>query len=609
MSLTKVRNVLDVTADTMADLLSMKHKKGSVQLLGFHERGDGGGGVFYWDADEDKANHNGGTIVDPSNDADLATWDTTEQTTWFDAAGVGTGCWKREYSGAVNVKWFGAKGDYTTTNTDNTPSFNAATRASATHSEEVQRISIYSPPGSYGVYGKVYVRKGQSFFGDGVGSTRLFLGGTGSIVMGKDITGADDPGGAPPHVRDIFLEGGNEPIYVTASGWSVTNVFMSYPSSRAVFGGSDGKIIGCTLDNGSGLMRLSGGGHTISDCSFYVGATQITIWEKLNNTVISNCAFFAPKETSIKALSCEIRNVTISNCTFAMNEQFATHESFVKFETLSGFPSVNAEMSFNNCSFSNGKEYAFDVSGGLNHKIHINNCVISGKKASDGFAQSTTSKGVKHSAVGSYVSIKDTIFTELHLTPIIIDGANVVNTAISGVFKNNSAAVDIVITNTNSASTTVFKDIEGDNKQLFSSSAFGHVLDFSQANLKNWFAVSSNATYKYVQLPYIGASLFDVEFIAATSGGSTQYITVETYKLGIQFGSQPTPISSHVYLTDNVIFANAGQVQSTIDAGFTLGGTNILDGVSQKQGDVFIFWPVGYTTSKLSIQPKIMQKF
>jgi hypothetical protein len=39
MALTKVRNVLDVTADTMVDLLTMQHKKGSVQLLGFRSNG------------------------------------------------------------------------------------------------------------------------------------------------------------------------------------------------------------------------------------------------------------------------------------------------------------------------------------------------------------------------------------------------------------------------------------------------------------------------------------------------------------------------------------------------------------------------------------------
>jgi len=82
----------------------------TVLVLGYHTAGDGGGGIFRWDANEDKANHNGGTVIDP--DAAFPTdWsDTGQQTTWF-TAGTGSGCWKRVYSGKVYVEWFGAKGN------------------------------------------------------------------------------------------------------------------------------------------------------------------------------------------------------------------------------------------------------------------------------------------------------------------------------------------------------------------------------------------------------------------------------------------------------------------------------------------------------------------
>jgi hypothetical protein len=110
MALTKVKNVLDITADTVADLASTQHKTGSVQLLGFHAKGDGGGGVFFWDASKDKSEHNGGTIIDPSIAGLVANWEYT-QNLYFTPAVIGQGCWVREYSGAVNVKWFGAKGD------------------------------------------------------------------------------------------------------------------------------------------------------------------------------------------------------------------------------------------------------------------------------------------------------------------------------------------------------------------------------------------------------------------------------------------------------------------------------------------------------------------
>jgi hypothetical protein len=108
MALTKVKNVIDITADTMADLLSMEHKTGSVQLLGYHERGDGGGGVFYWDSSKDKADHNGGTVIDPDVTYPTDWTNQTQLAAWF-TAGSGAGCWVRQYDGDVNVKWFGAK--------------------------------------------------------------------------------------------------------------------------------------------------------------------------------------------------------------------------------------------------------------------------------------------------------------------------------------------------------------------------------------------------------------------------------------------------------------------------------------------------------------------
>jgi len=57
----------------------------AVNVLGYYSKGDGGGGLFYWDAASTEAD-NGGTIIQ--------------------ATAITTGRWKRVFSGAVNVKWF-----------------------------------------------------------------------------------------------------------------------------------------------------------------------------------------------------------------------------------------------------------------------------------------------------------------------------------------------------------------------------------------------------------------------------------------------------------------------------------------------------------------------
>jgi hypothetical protein len=63
-----------------------------VSVLGYYAAGDGGGGTFYYDSASVEAD-NGGTVIQPT---------------------TGTGRWKRVYSGALNVRWFGAKGDEVT---------------------------------------------------------------------------------------------------------------------------------------------------------------------------------------------------------------------------------------------------------------------------------------------------------------------------------------------------------------------------------------------------------------------------------------------------------------------------------------------------------------
>lgn len=64
------------------------------QLRAFYADTDNGGGPVYWDADRDKADANGGTIIDPDNvgtlsDTALGTFHTQQGT------GSGSGCWVR----------------------------------------------------------------------------------------------------------------------------------------------------------------------------------------------------------------------------------------------------------------------------------------------------------------------------------------------------------------------------------------------------------------------------------------------------------------------------------------------------------------------------------
>jgi hypothetical protein len=78
---------------TIADLreLAPPDNQAGILVQGYYSAGDGGGGDFYWDA-ASTASDNGGTVILPTGHS-------------------GAGRWRRIYSGALNVKWFGAKGD------------------------------------------------------------------------------------------------------------------------------------------------------------------------------------------------------------------------------------------------------------------------------------------------------------------------------------------------------------------------------------------------------------------------------------------------------------------------------------------------------------------
>lgn len=110
-------------AQTVAQLRSIVPFQGVIDLLGYGAPLDGGGGRFFYDAASNEQD-NGGTIIAPSN---------------------GVGRWKRIYSGAVHVDWFGA----------NSSDATAAFMAASTFQEIECSSRIYLMNGS------VNIRAGQ----------------------------------------------------------------------------------------------------------------------------------------------------------------------------------------------------------------------------------------------------------------------------------------------------------------------------------------------------------------------------------------------------------------------------------------------------------------
>jgi hypothetical protein len=96
----------------------------TAQVRGYYEPGDGGGGLFRWDATS-TAEDNYGTIIRSSV--------------------ISNGRWKRDYSGFdhISVLWFGTKGDDKPSSTNHTRIVDAATYAANTTGKLYIPVGIY----------------------------------------------------------------------------------------------------------------------------------------------------------------------------------------------------------------------------------------------------------------------------------------------------------------------------------------------------------------------------------------------------------------------------------------------------------------------------------
>ena len=87
-----------------------------VNLVGFHQPGDGGEGVFYWDENHPATEHDGGTVIDPRQPFPANWNNATQMATWFTPNVSGIGAWRRLQGDDASASWFGALGDGTTDN-------------------------------------------------------------------------------------------------------------------------------------------------------------------------------------------------------------------------------------------------------------------------------------------------------------------------------------------------------------------------------------------------------------------------------------------------------------------------------------------------------------
>lgn len=384
MSLTKVKGVvLANSVDTITDLATAS-KGTAIQVLGFHTKGDGGGGVFFYDAEASKTEHNGGTVIDPDKVNLITNWNANQES-YFTAATTGVGAWKREYSGAVNVKWFGAKGDGV--------SYDKISVQSAidnayevigdhlTYNLANNFISISKPTILKGLKLKVNAQKtAMVISSSNVIIDNVDVNGTSNATYnasgrGIDVTGVDNGAGvAPTYITNVTIR--NSKIYnfsfIGIKPNYVDNLVVDnceiYNIKYAGFGASscnNSIVKNCNIHDitdGDGLNAYGGywsqGNSSdevrypvCSNCTFDRNSVDGVFWEgldthggyeiKFTNNYISNCgnaiAIIVADDEANSYRQATIRNLvannTVVNCTIGVGSSSTLDQQGVHYHS------------------------------------------------------------------------------------------------------------------------------------------------------------------------------------------------------------------------------------------------------------------------------------
>ena len=230
-----------------------------ISVENYHSNYFGGGGIFSWDATKDKADHNGGTVIDPVIVFPTDWADQTERTVWFTAAATGTGCWVRKVDTAASIMWFGAVGDLVV---DDRDSINECLKYCRNFNK-----ALYIPAGNFLCLSPMDAGKFIEMFGDGTVSNLrpsfssenyLFhitdTGGTGLKWSDFQVTGPEfyspntkfaliDEGYMIRFEDLVLVNLGGGIRLVTAWGTYVSRLFSLYVKSPLYFGKGNGSTV------------------------------------------------------------------------------------------------------------------------------------------------------------------------------------------------------------------------------------------------------------------------------------------------------------------------------------------------------------------------------
>ena len=440
------------TLPTITDLRAEDYAVSTrVFVLGHTSSNDGGGGVFMWDA-ASSATDNSGTIIKPT------------------AISTGNpGRWLRIYSGAVNVKWFGAVGDGVVNDV-------AAIQAAINTGNDV-----HIPAGTYLISSGLSHNVSTTISGDGEALSKILVSGSGydAITMSADYAGIRDlqiysstqrTSGAniklsaatrKNFIRNVKMQNAFYGIHIAADAVITTiedveilDCTASTGIAILIDGGND-TFISRVLVDSTGTEPLAGIKikHTqavwITDTDLLDAGTPLSIAPNGTDSDLVTWCFF-------NGLACDtstgngievsptngatVKGLFFDNCWSATNNRGV----YITKDATSAVDGVF----FTDCSLFNNALQGALVADGVN--VEFNNCRVSGNSTSSSgtyagidFANNVTKFAVRGTRSGAIAGFSASQSYGVRIgtgsSSYVIDGNDLLGNATAGVVDNSRA--------------------------------------------------------------------------------------------------------------------------------------------------------------------------
>lgn len=431
--------------------------------------------------------------------------------------------WKRAYSGAVNVLWFGAVpgDDSAATAKINTKAFRNACLSNQ-EAWELWKVSkksrsVYVPAGDYNLSNGCSIPKGCSLYSDGVGVSRLkILGATVDdnpklplVSLGKAINSSGnlvDTEGAyvrdpAPFIDNIYLNPQNSNIALSIEnipGFKVGSLWIQAETAVSISGSNDGIIDDLIIEDSTvnGVSFIGAQNIIINSIYSFLCNNPVIFKGDANNIQISSLQANYTKVAVIQANDgVGVRGVKFGIVSVNQNEQFSTFASCIR---LRGDV---VEMSINTFDARNYNGYAFNAESGVGGDVHIGFLKLRQAPNNPSYTKGSQAKGCRVN--NCKLTVDNVDIAELGFAPFEQTGSFVSTLRVEGgaVYGLNAAVPVVDISTTNSGSSCYLGVEPPSGLALFNQNAY---IVPEYAGIKRPFPLVTENSRKAIKIPFTG---------------------------------------------------------------------------------------------------------